>query len=262
MSDSIILVDKTEGIATITLNRPNSMNALSTELIAAFNDTFADLKDDPSIGAAILTGSGKAFCAGLDLKELSEGGNLLGNSGANAKVDANIANPMKAFGRPIIGAINGAAITGGFELALACDILIASTEARFADTHARIGVIPGSELSQKLSRTIGIYRAKEVSLTGNFIGAQQAESWGLVNRVVNPSELLPTCRQLALDILSCPGEMVREYKQLIDNGFQLAFKDGVELEKETHHKHLSTVSSESIAQATGSVLDRGRKQQH
>ena len=91
----------------------------------------------------------------------------------------------------MIGAINGFAITGGFELALACDVLIASTAARFADTHARVGIMPGWGLSQKLSRTIGIYRAKELSLTGNYLSAEQAEAWGLVNRVVAPEALLP-----------------------------------------------------------------------
>ena len=108
---------------------------------------------------------------------------------------------MDSCAQPIIGAVNGFAITGGFEVALACDFLVASTEARFADTHARVGIIPGWGLSQKLSRLIGLGRAKELSLTGNYLSAEQAERWGLVNRVVAPAELLPTCRQLARDML-------------------------------------------------------------
>ncbi|HYC56632.1 MAG TPA: enoyl-CoA hydratase-related protein [Candidatus Binatia bacterium] len=113
---------------------------------------------------------------------------------------------------PVIGAINGFAITGGFELALACDVLIASTQARFADTHARVGLVPGWGLSQRLSRAVGIYRAKEISLTGNYVSAEQAEHWGLVNRVVASQDLLPACRALAEDMLSCVPATLRAYK--------------------------------------------------
>src|SRR5262249_58026507 len=120
---------------------------------------------------------------------------------------------MTRCDRPIIGAINGVAVTGGFELALACDVLIASTEARFADTHARVGIMPGWGLSQKLSRLIGISRAKQLSLTGNYCSAEQACAWGLVNRVVPPAELLPTCRALAADMLSCDREVMLAYKR-------------------------------------------------
>src|SRR5690606_6689039 len=102
----------------------------------------------------------------------------------------------------VVVAVNGPAITGGFELALAGDVVVASTAARFADTHARVGVMPGWGLSQKLSRTIGIYRAKELSLTGNFLDAERAERWGLVNRVVEPEALMPTALGLASDMLS------------------------------------------------------------
>ncbi|MFH2132942.1 MAG: enoyl-CoA hydratase [bacterium] len=260
MPEPVLLIEKEDGVATIILNRPHAMNALSSELTTAIADTFSDLQKDPSIGVAILTGAGRAFCAGLDLKELAEGKNMLGELAAGGAVEANIAIPIKAFGRPVIGAINGVAITGGFELALACDILIASTEARFADTHARVGIIPGSELSQKLSRVIGIYRAKEVSLTGNFIDARQAAAWGLVNRVVEPAALLPDCRALAADILSCPRDMVQKYKKLIDDGFQMTLGDGIALEKKTNLAHFLTVNPESIAQRRSGILERGRKQ--
>jgi enoyl-CoA hydratase len=260
MSESVLLIEKKDRIATVTLNRPDSMNALSTELRIAISDAFADLRKDPSIGVAILTGAGRAFCAGLDLTELAAGKNMLGEIAEERKRKANLATSLKEFGRPVIGAINGAAVTGGFELALACDILIASTEARFADTHARVGIIPGSELSQKLSRTIGIYRAKEMSLTGNFISARQAEAWGLVNRVVEPAELLPVCRALAEDILSCPQDMVVKYKKLIDDGYHLTFGDGLELERKINFEHFQSVQPESIARRKEGILKRGRRQ--
>ena len=261
MSDSVLHVEKKDQIATLTLNRPGSMNALSTELRTAIADAFSDLKNDPSIRVAILTGAGRAFCAGLDLKELAEGKGMIGELAEKRKAKVNLATPFKEFGQPVIGAINGAAITGGFELALACDILIASTEARFADTHARVGIIPGSELSQKLSRLLGIYRAKEVSLTGNFIHAQQALEWGLVNRVVAPEALLATCRSIATDIISCPQDMIRKYKKLIDDGYQMTFGDGLELERKTNYAHFQSVQAETIAQRREDVIARGRNQQ-
>jgi enoyl-CoA hydratase len=262
MSDPVITVEKKDHIAIVTLNRPEAMNALSTELRLAIHDTFTDLKNDSSVGVAILTGAGRAFCAGLDLKELAAGQNMLRDIAEERKAETNLTTSLKVFGRPIIGAINGAAITGGFELALACDILIASTDARFADTHARVGILPGSELSQKLSRLIGIYRAKELSFTGNFIGAAQAEAWGLVNRVVEPAELLSTCVAIANDILSCPQDMVQAYKKLIDDGFRMTFGEGIELERKTNYEHFKSVTPETIARRREGILERGRGQKN
>jgi len=261
MAKPVLLVDKKDQIATLTLNRPKSMNALSTELRDALEGAFADLTNDSDIRVAIITGAGRAFCAGLDLKELAQGKGLIEELAQKRKARMNLATPFKAFGRPVIGAINGPAITGGFELALACDILIASTQASFADTHARVGIIPGSELSQKLSRLIGIYRAKEVSLTGNFIDADQALAWGIVNRVVAPENLIPTCLGIANDIKSCPDDMIRKYKTLIDDGFQLTYADGIELERKMNSAHFQTLQAETIAERRKGVMERGRDQQ-
>jgi enoyl-CoA hydratase len=180
MSPPVLLVERGAGVATLTLNRPEAMNALSHELRQALTRGFRELAQDEAVRVVILTGAGKSFCAGLDLKELgSRDGQPLG-----AFTDAEMMAAIRGFPGPVIGAVNGFAITGGFELALACDLLIASQEARFADTHARVGILPGWGLSQKLPRLIGIGRAKELSFTGNFIGAEQALAWGLVNRVV------------------------------------------------------------------------------
>ena len=261
MSNEMLLVEKKDQIATLTLNRPKSMNALSTDLRDALENAFADLATDLDIRVAIITGAGRAFCAGLDLKELAQGKGLIEELAQKRKARVNLTTPFKAFGRPVIGAINGPAITGGFELALACDILIASTQASFADTHARVGIIPGSELSQKLSRLVGIYRAKEISLTGNFIDANQALAWGLVNRVVTPEDLLPTCLSIANDIKSCPDDMIRKYKKLIDDGFQMTFAAGVELERKVNSAHFQTLQAETIAERREGVIQRGRNQQ-
>ncbi len=202
MSESVLLCELDEGIATLTLNRPKALNALSAELRGAIARAFLELRGNPEVGTVILTGSGRAFCAGVDLKEMAT--DLVQPGGNEFRIDdSGMMRALREFDRPVIGAIHGFAITGGFELALMCDVLIASSEARFADTHARVGVLPGWGLSQKLPRLIGISRAKELSFTGNYIDAEQALAWGLVNRVVAPEELLPTCRSLALDMLSC-----------------------------------------------------------
>jgi enoyl-CoA hydratase len=259
MADPLLVIDKSDGIATLTLNRPQAMNALSRALRAEIVRAFDDVAADPSIGVVILTGAGRAFCAGLDLKELGTTGDDPASTEA-AVADGDIVKAMARCDRPIIGAINGFAITGGFELALACDVLIASTDARFADTHARVGIMPGWGLSQKLSRAIGIYRAKELSLTGNYLPAEQAEAWGLVNRVVKPEELLPLCRALARDMLSCVPEVVRSYKRVIDDGFAASFRDGLRIETQASREHARSLTPAAIAERRAGVQARGRQQ--
>jgi enoyl-CoA hydratase len=256
MSSPVLLVEKNAGIARVTLNRPEAMNALSQELRQALTRGFRELAEDAEVRAVILTGAGRAFCAGLDLKELgSRSAQPLG-----AFTDKDMIASIRGFPGPVIGAVNGFAITGGFELALACDLLIASSEARFADTHARVGILPGWGLSQKLPRLIGIGRAKELSFTGNFIGAEQALAWGLVNRVVAPAELLETCQQLASDMLSCDPDSLRGYKRLIDDGFATTFAAGLRLEARASREHARSITPEIVAKRRGAVQERGRRQ--
>jgi enoyl-CoA hydratase len=253
MSEPVLQVEKNAGIAVVTLNRPQAMNALSRLLREALANAFEELQADPETAVVILTGAGRAFCAGLDLKEL-------GSESAEDTHGVDMMRPIRSFEGPIIGAINGHAITGGFELALACDILIASTEARFADTHARVGILPGWGLSQILPRLVGISRAKEISLTGNFIPAEQAEAWGLVNRVVRPDELLPACKALAVDMLSCDRKSMLGYKHLIDEGFGKTFAESMELEARVSTEYAARVTAETIARRREAVRDRGRSQ--
>src|SRR5262249_49820397 len=261
MADSLLLVDRADGVATITLNRPQALNALSRELRRLLRQALVELPRAGDVDVLILTGAGRAFWAGLDLKEL--GGEASGTTeiaGAVSGDDESLLDTMAACPLPIIGAINGFAITGGFELALGCDILIASTAARFADTHARVGILPGWGLSQRLSRAVGIYRAKELSLSGNYLAAEQAAEWGLVNRVVAPDELLPACQALAQDIRSCPQDVVRAYKRVIDEGFARTFADGMRIEAKANREHARTLTPEAIAARRAGVQSRGREQ--
>jgi len=258
MAEPVLLVDRRDGVATLTLNRPDAMNALSRELRSALRDAFTALATDDEVAVVVLTGAGRAFCAGLDLKEL---GGERGASTVGAVVSgADLVSAMARCPQPIIGAINGFAITGGFELALACDVLLASSTARFADTHARVGIMPGWGLSQKLSRLIGIGRAKELSLTGNFLDAEQAAAWGLVNRVVAPEGLLEAAHALARDMRSCDPVVLRAYKRIIDDGYATTFGEGLRLERERNAEHSRSVTPEQIAERRASVQARGRSQ--
>jgi len=256
MNDALIRVQKSAGIATITLNRPDALNALSKALREQICLTFIALAEDRDVEVAILTGAGRAFTVGLDLKEL---GGEIAEPESNSSLD--LSDAVAQFKRPIIGAINGYAITGGFELALMCDFLIASSEARFADTHARVGVVPGWGLSQRLPRLIGINRAKELSLTGNFLDAETAYDWGLVNRVVPPDELLPTCRQLASDITSTEPVTRAEIKRIMDAGWGTTLAEGLHDEKKASLAHAaSSPAKEMLADRRLDIQQRGRVQ--
>ena len=265
MTDDLLLTEKhPDGYAVLTLNRPGAMNALSSGLRRALAETVDQLEADPAVRVLILTVSGRAFTAGLDLKELGVSGLSTTRSGAGAMQDAvQVGDPVRSLARfsgPVIGAINGPAITGGFELALACDVLLASPQARFADTHARVGVMPGWGLSQKLSRVIGIYRAKELSLTGNFLSAEQALAWGLVNRVVPADELLPQARALARDMLSVIPSMLVSYKRVIDDGYAASFGEGMRIERERADAANGGVRAEDIEQRREAVRARAHSQ--
>lgn len=259
MTATLVRIDKQDGVAVITLNRPEAMNALSRALRAALVTALADVSADPAIRAVVLTGAGeRAFCAGLDLKELGAAGGLDGVVPDDPATDP--AGAIEQCPKPVIGAINGVAITGGFELALACDFLIAADNARFADTHVRVGILPGWGLSQKLPRLIGLARAKELALTGNFIAAATAERWGLVNRIVPQADLLATACGLARDIASAAPAMLHAYKRLIDDGYALPYGQARELERTRSRAFAAAQTPEDVAGRVGAVQARGRAQ--
>jgi enoyl-CoA hydratase len=209
-----LLVEVSDRVATLTLNRPDQRNALNRALAAALWDGVAAAGDDPAVDVVVLTGADPAFCAGVDLKEVAA------TDGASAAV---IPDPGKRPGRdvnglyrfipvidkPVIAAVNGVCVTGGLELSLQCTFRIASDRARFGDTHARVGIMPGGGITVLLAQTVGWARAVEMSLTGNFVDAQTALQWGLVNHVVAQDELLPFAQAMATSIASNDQEGVR-----------------------------------------------------
>lgn len=265
--DPIVDVERDDerGIAIITLDRPESLNALSVELRCLASDAVAELNADPNIGAVVLTGTGRAFSAGVDLREI--GGKAPQPEPERREVDGvdmrgdDLVGAMTAAGVPIIGAVNGMAITGGFELALGCDIILASDRARFADTHARLGIMPGWGMTVRLPRLIGYSRAKELSLSSNFLDAETAERWGLVNRVIPHEDLLDAATTLAAEIATSDKATVRALNRTYDAVAGLADSEGLALEKAMGREHMRSVTPADIAARRSAVQERGRSQQ-
>ncbi len=258
MSDTL-LVELNERIALITLNRPAARNALSSELLRALPEAIvaADANDD--VDVIVLTGADPAFCAGLDLRELgSSGSNLAGGPSAEKEWGT----PWPDITKPVIGAINGAAVTGGFEIALNCDFLIASERAKFGDTHARVGLLPGWGLSVLLPQAVGIRRAREMSLTGNFMDAHEALAFGLVNRVVAHDDLLPVALSVAADIAGNDQRSVRallgEYREITGS----IYDDGLRIEAlkaKDWNSRSGGFDPAEVEKRRASIIERGRK---
>eukprot|EP00300_Choanocystis_sp_HF-7_P036697 c5257_g1_i1.p2 GENE.c5257_g1_i1~~c5257_g1_i1.p2 ORF type:complete len:276 (+),score=71.32 c5257_g1_i1:29-829(+) len=237
----LVLVEKQGKIAIVTINRPDALNALTLSMLEDITHAFNSLKQDPEVRCVIFTGAGqKAFSAGIDLTAAN---NVF--TGKPFEFDPRVA--IEKFPWPVICAVNGFAVTGGFELVLACDIIVASTNARFADTHAKFGIAPSWGLSQKLSRLIGIYRAKEIHFSGRFVPADEAERWGLVNHVVSPDKLMSHCLELASHIVSMQPQMLTRYKRTIDQGYGLAYGDAAAFEISEAYEYYKTMTPEQFA---------------
>ena len=195
MSD-VVLYEATDGIATVTLNRPDQRNAINPEVCDAIRDTFDKVEADPSVRVAILTGAGALFCAGMDLKAFAGGAGdtiLFGKYGFGGFV-------RRKRSKPVVCAVEGAALAGGFEMMLACDLTIAGQSAQFALPEVRIGLIPGAGGAVRLPTTIPRVRANEILLTGKPFGASEAADWGVINRVVPDGTALAEARNLAAEI--------------------------------------------------------------
>jgi enoyl-CoA hydratase len=258
MSD-VVTVETRDRVALVTLNRPDARNALSSQLLTDLSGAVADADADDSVDVIVLTGADPAFCAGLDLKELGSGGGP-GPMPDFGRADGTRA-PFGATVKPIIGAINGVAITGGLELALACDFLVASERARFADTHARVGIQPGWGLTVLLPEAVGLRRAREMSATGNFVDAQTALAWGLVNHVVAHDELVDFARRLASDIAGNDARAVRRIYATYDENALGTGTDGWATEgRVVAAWNDGRFSASEIESRRAEVAARGREQ--
>ena len=243
-----------EGLAVLALNRPERLNTLSRELRRELAAAVASLEADGSVRVLILTGNGRASGQGRDLEE------WVGPGGppAGAYEDDAIA-ALGQFSGPVIGAINGLAVTGGVELALACDLLIASTAARFSDSHAMVGLLPGWGGSVRMIRRIGLSRAKELALTGRPLGAEEALAWGLVNHLVAPDALMPMATELAMQMLAAVPATLAAYKRLLDDGAALPFDEALALERRVSMANNLQVDRAAIDARVQGVRMRNRR---
>lgn len=207
MTEQPVIYAGSDGVALITLNRPQARNAIDSALAAGLLDAFTRAEADEEIRAIVVTGTDPAFCAGLDLKEFAR----LQQPPAGASAAITMAGELT---KPAIGAINGPVMTGGLELVLGLDVLIASERARFADTHAAVGILPGGGMTARLPRAVGSRMALEMSYTGRVIDAAEALRIGLVNRVLPHGDLLPAARAMAATIASRDAAVLRELKKL------------------------------------------------
>ncbi len=252
-----VLVSRQDGVATVTLNRPAARNALSRALLGSLRRTMVALGSDDTVGAVVLTGADPAFCAGLDLKELSANGGQLGPVEDEGIPPGHAWAPL---GKPLIGAVNGVAITGGLELALNCDFLIASERAIFADTHARVGILPGWGLSVLLPQRVGFAMARRMSFTGDFVDAARALEAGLVTEVLPHDELLPRAHSVAATIAANNRPAVRNLHASYRRIEAEVLGRALELEQQTSREWTRGGGTEGIADRVPGVFSRGRSQ--
>ena len=252
---STVLIDIADGIATVTLNRPEARNALNPELAAAFPAAIMQCDERDDVFAIVLTGADPAFCAGFDLRELSTR-----ERGSEPNPPPPYRAAIPPHRKPVIGAINGAAVTGGFEIALACDFLIASERARFADTHARVGLLPGWGLTVMLPEAIGIRRAKQLSLSGAFVDARTALDWGLVNEVVEHDQLLVRARAIAAEIAANPAPAVQAVMALYDEVAEMPVPDAWTRENEHARSWIAKrFDKAGLAARREGIVETGRR---
>ena len=248
-NDDVLLIDTDDRVRTLTLNRPQSRNALSSELRRRFFQALRDAEADDSVDVVILTGADPVFCAGLDLKELGDSSEL-----------PDISPQWPPMTKPVIGAINGAAVTGGLELALYCDILIASDQARFADTHARVGLLPTWGLSVRLPQKVGVGMARRMSLTGDYLSADDGLRAGLVTEVVPHEQLLPAARRVAASIVGNNQKAVRALLASYHRIDEAETSVGLAIEADSAAHWMSEATGDEIAANRDAVLQRGRAQ--
>ena len=217
-----------DGILTLTLNRPEKLNALNDNVLQLLSEQFAQAKKDAAVKAILITGEGKAFCAGADIQRLAECNAEQGY--AFASHGQHVFRQLETLGKPSLSAVNGYAFGGGCELALSTTLRIASTPAQFGQPEIKLGVIPGYGGTQRLSRLIGKGRALDLCLTGRFIPAETALSWGLVTEVTSPENLIFRGREILKSIISLAPIAISSIMEVIDHGFDLSLENAFHLE--------------------------------
>ncbi len=229
MSYKTLLYEKADGIGTVTINRPAALNALNSEVYTELYDLFQEIENDAEVRVVILTGGGeKAFVAGSDIMEMQPQSSVeINDFTAKARLAS---DRIYTLSKPVIAAINGYALGGGCELTMCCDLRLASEKARFGQPEINLGLIPGAGGTQRLTRLIGMTRAKELIFTGNMIDANTALNMGLVNKVVPADSLMNEARELAKKLLSKSGRILTIAKTAVTSGANMSLPDGLDLE--------------------------------
>lgn len=226
MAYETLIYEKDNGIATITLNRPDRLNAINYQLAVEFDGLITEIEDDPEARIVILTGAGRGFCAGADIKAMAD---------PNVKQIPigrrhTFFEKLEDLGKPVIAAINGACNGGGLEIALCCDFRIASAEATFGLGEVKLGIIPAGGGTARLPRLIGIGRAKEFLYFGNRVNAPEALQIGMINKVVPPTELLPEAKRWAAELAERPPLSLKALKYCVNIGMQMDLSSAIEYE--------------------------------
>lgn len=229
MNYQTLLLETADGVATLTINRPQVLNALNGAVVRELECAFYELERDPAVKVVILTGAGeKAFVAGADIKEMATLDSCQGL--AFARQGQQVLLALEKMSKPVIAVVNGFALGGGLELALACDFIYASDKAKLGFPEVTLGVIPGFGGTQNLPRLIGKSRANELIFTGKVIDAHKAQSWGLVNEVIPPAEVMERARATAATIAAVGPLAVASAKDAIANGLNMGKADGCRYE--------------------------------
>jgi enoyl-CoA hydratase len=226
-----VIVEKDDSIAVVTLNRPQQLNALSYDLVKDLSLALQELDQDNEVRVMIVTGGEKVFAAGADIKEMADRGPF------DARIQERLAyrDRINRIAKPVIAAVSGFALGGGCELAMSCDIIIASETARFGQPEVNLGIIPGSGGTQRLPRAVGKYRAMEMVLTGEAMSAAEAERFGLVNRVVPVELLLDEAKKMAKKIAAKPVLAIKAAKEAVLKSFNMALDEGLEFERKSFY---------------------------
>lgn len=240
-----------KGILTITLNRPDKLNALNGDILQALGELFRSAKENTKVKALLLTGKGKAFCAGADINKLAECNAQTGYD--FACFGQHVFRLLETIGKPSLAAVNGFAFGGGCELAMSATMRIAASSAQFGQPEVKLGVIPGYGGTQRLARLVGKGRALDLCLTGRFIDAQTALSWGLVTKVVEADQLLDESYKLLSGILSMAPLAIAGVMEVIDHGYDLSLTDALHLEAIHFAK---TCASQDKMEGTSAFLEK------
>ncbi len=234
MKLTCVLLEIAEGVATVTLNRPDKLNAITRKMLIEATEAIEAAEKDKKVGVIVLTGAGRAFSAGVDLTEL--GGKLLEKGGVGDYLDEparELIRVIQTVSKPVIARINGHCFTGALELALACDLVVCAEDAKLGDTHTKWGLRPSWGMSARLSDAVGRRRARELSFTARTFTGAEAAAWGLANRAVPAAELDVVLRELTGAMLQNSRDAIAAYKALYNKGARRDEKKAIEFEEET-----------------------------